>query len=106
MSPQVAGLSQGVKWQLADPTDEVLVGRVQPARQFRVRAALAEGPKRAVDLFGALFTREIGSDLLSFATREALATLNHLQLRGQVVADQDVSGVNWYRLDVRQLLAG
>jgi glyoxylase-like metal-dependent hydrolase (beta-lactamase superfamily II) len=41
-------------------------------------------PKRAIDLFGALFARAIGPDLVGMATGETLAHLNCLMHRGQV----------------------
>ena len=52
----------------------------------RLRRALAE-PKRAIDVFGALFARPIeGSELLGMATGESLAHLNHLVARGEAVS--------------------
>ncbi len=39
-------------------------------------------PKRAVDLFGAIFARRIGDDLLGMATGETIAHLNCLIARG------------------------
>jgi glyoxylase-like metal-dependent hydrolase (beta-lactamase superfamily II) len=53
-------------------------------------------PKRAVDVFGALFARPIGPDLLGMATGEALAHLNCLMHRGVVRRDTDADGVAWY----------
>jgi len=53
-------------------------------------------PKRAVDVFGALFARPIGPDLLGMATGEALAHLNCLMHRGVVRRDTDAEGVAWY----------
>lgn len=50
----------------------------------RVEARLRERPRRAIDLFSALFAREIGPDLLNMATGEALAHLNCLVGRGRV----------------------
>jgi glyoxylase-like metal-dependent hydrolase (beta-lactamase superfamily II) len=66
------------------------------ARLKRVRAELAT-PKRAVDVFGVLFRRRIGLDMLGFATGESLAHLNCLISRGEVGREEDASGVNWYR---------
>ena len=57
---------------------------------------LAE-PKRAVDVFGALFKRAITPPLLGMATGEALAHLNCLIHRGIVVREADRQGVDWYR---------
>lgn len=53
----------------------------------RLLARVGElGACRAVDVFPALFAREIGSDsqLLSMATGESIAHLNHLRARGRV----------------------
>jgi glyoxylase-like metal-dependent hydrolase (beta-lactamase superfamily II) len=62
----------------------------------RLEGKLSE-PKRAVDVFGALFARPIGPDLLGMATGEALAHLNCLIGRGTAVREADADGVNWYR---------
>lgn len=65
----------------------------------RLRRLLAE-PRRAIDVFGALFARSIGPDnvpLLGMATGEALACLNYLVLRGEAGVTQDDNGVAWYR---------
>ncbi|HEX5389589.1 MAG TPA: MBL fold metallo-hydrolase, partial [Burkholderiaceae bacterium] len=66
----------------------------------RLRRSLAESPKRAIDVFGALFARPIGStgDLLGMATGESLAHLNCLLADGEVVVEPDAQGVRWYRL--------
>jgi glyoxylase-like metal-dependent hydrolase (beta-lactamase superfamily II) len=62
----------------------------------RLTERLAE-PKRAVDVFGVLFKRAIGPDLLGMATGEALAHLNCLIHRGVVIREADDDGVGWYR---------
>lgn len=49
----------------------------------RVLNRLQQSPKRAVDLFGALFARKIGADLIGMATGEAIAHTNCLIGRGQ-----------------------
>jgi glyoxylase-like metal-dependent hydrolase (beta-lactamase superfamily II) len=55
----------------------------------RLRHTLSE-PKRAVDVFGTLFAREIaGADLLGMATGESLAHLNYLVHRGEVRREMD-----------------
>ncbi|WP_423358022.1 MBL fold metallo-hydrolase [Pseudomonas citronellolis] len=64
----------------------------------RLQALLGEGPKRAIDLFGALFARRIDQDLLALATGECLANLNYLVQRGRVTASEDAQGVAWYSL--------
>ncbi len=45
-------------------------------------------PKRAVDLFGAMFARKIGSDVIGMATGETIAHLNCLKARGDVVSSR------------------
>ncbi len=62
----------------------------------RVEKRLREQPRRAIDLFGALFAREIGMDLLSMATGEALAHLNCLIARGRVRRVLGADGVALY----------
>jgi glyoxylase-like metal-dependent hydrolase (beta-lactamase superfamily II) len=49
----------------------------------RVEQRLAAGPRRAVDLFGALFPGVVTSKVLGFATGESLAHLNCLIARGR-----------------------
>ena len=58
---------------------------------------LAE-PKRAIDVFGALFKRPITPDNAHMATGEALAHLNCLMHRGRVTRAADADGVAWYSL--------
>ncbi|MFZ4606952.1 MAG: MBL fold metallo-hydrolase [Caulobacter sp.] len=62
----------------------------------RLEKSLAE-PKRAVDVFGALFARPIGPELVGMATGESLAHINCLIERGKAVAEADADGVIWYR---------
>jgi glyoxylase-like metal-dependent hydrolase (beta-lactamase superfamily II) len=62
----------------------------------RLAKKLAE-PRRAVEVFGALFARPIGPELLGMATGEALAHLNCLIGRGLAVRETDADGVAWYR---------
>lgn len=65
----------------------------------RLRRRLQE-PRRAVDVFGALFARPIDESnaaLLGLATGESLACLNHLLARGQALRETDAQGVDWYR---------
>jgi glyoxylase-like metal-dependent hydrolase (beta-lactamase superfamily II) len=66
----------------------------------RLRRSLRE-PRRAVDVFGALFARPIAEadvPLLGMATGESLACLNYLRHRGDVTCSTDGDGVSWYRL--------
>ncbi|HEU0203389.1 MAG TPA: MBL fold metallo-hydrolase [Burkholderiaceae bacterium] len=71
------------------------------ARAFeQLRRALRE-PKRAIDVFGALFGRAIGESnvpLLGMATGESVACLNYLRGRGEASRNIDEHGVAWYRL--------
>jgi len=66
----------------------------------RLRRALHE-PKRAIDVFGALFARPISeadAPLLGMATGESLACLNYLLHRGEVTREIDAGCVARYRL--------
>jgi glyoxylase-like metal-dependent hydrolase (beta-lactamase superfamily II) len=58
---------------------------------------LLREPKRAVDVFGALFARKIGDDMLGMATGESLAHLNCLKRRGLALDETDETGVTWWR---------
>ncbi|HVW68435.1 MAG TPA: MBL fold metallo-hydrolase [Steroidobacteraceae bacterium] len=62
----------------------------------RLVEALAE-PKRAIDVFGLLFRRQVGGDLLPMASGESLAHLNCLIRRGRIVRRTDSAGVAWYQ---------
>lgn len=70
------------------------------ARGFeRLQRSLRE-PRRAVDVFPSLFARQIAQTdmhLLSMATGESLACLNHLIGLGQAERWVDASGVAWYQ---------
>ena len=70
----------------------------------RLRRSLADSPKRAVDVFGALFARPIDSkgDLLGMATGESLAHLNHLVAQGEAVGELGADGVRRFRLVAAQ----
>jgi len=66
----------------------------------RLRRRLQE-PRRAVDVFVALFGRPIDEksvSLLGMATGEALACLAWLVARGEASCEADAQGVAWYRL--------
>jgi glyoxylase-like metal-dependent hydrolase (beta-lactamase superfamily II) len=58
----------------------------------RLENLLAE-PKRAIEVFGALFARPITPDLLGMATGEAIAHLNHLTRAGRAARELDDAGV-------------
>jgi glyoxylase-like metal-dependent hydrolase (beta-lactamase superfamily II) len=74
--------------------DALIAGHEE--RLARVREQLAT-PKRAVDVFGVLFRRRIGADMLIMATGESVAHLNCLIARGEAAREVDTSGVTWYR---------
>jgi glyoxylase-like metal-dependent hydrolase (beta-lactamase superfamily II) len=61
----------------------------------RLEAMLTE-PKRAVDVFAALFSRPVGGGHLGMATGEAIAHLNYLSRTGRAVRERDVHGVWWW----------
>ncbi|HZW59951.1 MAG TPA: MBL fold metallo-hydrolase, partial [Woeseiaceae bacterium] len=54
-------------------------------------------PRRAVDVFPALFRRDIKDSELMMATGESLAHLNWLLARQRLRVAADAAGVNWYR---------
>jgi len=64
----------------------------------RLLRTLAE-PRRAIDVFAALFARSIDGkgELLGMATGESLAHLNHLLARGEAVFEDGADGVRRYR---------
>jgi len=53
-------------------------------------------PKRAVDVFAALFARVISPEVLGMATGETLAHLNYLQGQGKLSRQTDPDGVHWW----------
>jgi len=61
----------------------------------KLHLLLAE-PKRAIDVFPALFKREIVSDVFFMATGESLAHLNCLLGRKMAKVTRDEKGVDWY----------
>ena len=63
----------------------------------RVERRLSQGEKRSVDVFGALFARSIGTDILGMATGEAIAHLNCLIARGKAERTVGDDGVALYR---------
>jgi glyoxylase-like metal-dependent hydrolase (beta-lactamase superfamily II) len=63
---------------------------------LKLRQMLA-APRRAIDVFAALFRRSIGPELLGMATGESLAHLNHLLRRNLATRTADAHGVHWYR---------
>jgi glyoxylase-like metal-dependent hydrolase (beta-lactamase superfamily II) len=61
----------------------------------RLRRQL-ERPRRAIDVFEALFNRRITEATMMMATGESLAHLNYLVGRGEARAQRDADGVVWY----------
>jgi hypothetical protein len=75
------------------------VGKLGEAGAFVLLAQLVSRlnePKRAIDIFGALFARKIGPDLLGMATGEAIAHLNCLVGRGLARRVADEQGITRY----------
>lgn len=62
----------------------------------RVLKRVQQSPRRAVDLFTALFGRAIGPDLIGMATGESIAHLNCLVSRGLVARRTAADGVVFY----------
>ena len=62
----------------------------------RLKQRLQQAPRRAVDVFPAIFGRKIGDDLVSMATGEAIAHLNCLVERGDAVRETRADGITWY----------
>ncbi|MGD9981319.1 MAG: MBL fold metallo-hydrolase [Hyphomonadaceae bacterium] len=62
----------------------------------RVLSRIRQEPRRAIDLFGALFARKIGADLIGMATGEAIAHANCLIGRGLARREVDSEGVIRY----------
>ena len=57
---------------------------------------LCQSPKRAVDVFPALFKGRISDGNLIMATGESVAHLNYLLDQGELTVAADANGVNWY----------
>jgi glyoxylase-like metal-dependent hydrolase (beta-lactamase superfamily II) len=53
-------------------------------------------PRRAVDVFPALFKSKINTGNLIMATGESIANLNYLRNRQRMAVERDSSGVDWY----------
>ena len=58
---------------------------------------LCDTPKRAVDVFPALFKSEITQHSFFPATGESIAHLHCAMARGSLVCEEDADGVAWYR---------
>ena len=66
-------------------------------RRLEAVAGELAAPKRAVDVFSALFRRPVGVEMLGMATGESIAHLNCLIGRGAAQREPDAAGVLWYR---------
>jgi len=80
---------RGVKLRLQELID------LHESNMEKLLALLGE-PRRAVDVFPALFKSRITSGNFGMATGESLAHLNCLMARGQIARTTDVDGVDWY----------
>jgi hypothetical protein len=58
---------------------------------------LCQEPKRAVQVFPALFRTKITAGNYGMATGESLAHLNCLLARGQITRKRDDNGIDWYQ---------
>lgn len=74
--------------------DDLIAGHEESLE--KLRAFIAE-PKRAIDVFPALFKRKIGPEVFFMATGESLAHLNCLRARGLARVTRDEQGVDWYQ---------
>ncbi|MGF1501685.1 MAG: MBL fold metallo-hydrolase [Paracoccaceae bacterium] len=63
----------------------------------RILAALAESPKTAVEIMPALYHRPIGPAEFGLALVEAVAHLNHLVRRGDLIREEDATGALRHR---------
>lgn len=74
--------------------DRLMNGHEEGLRRL---AALLETPRRAVDVFPALFKRQVDEKVLGLATGESLAHLACLVTRGEALSTLDEQGVRWWR---------
>jgi glyoxylase-like metal-dependent hydrolase (beta-lactamase superfamily II) len=59
---------------------------------------ICKEPRRALDVFPALFKSRITDKNLIMATGEAISHLNYLVEEGEMSCARDDAGVNWYRI--------
>ncbi len=59
--------------------------------------ATCSEPRRAVDVFPALFKSEVSKHKLILATGESVAHLNYLINKDRMTVERDENGVDWYR---------
>jgi glyoxylase-like metal-dependent hydrolase (beta-lactamase superfamily II) len=67
----------------------------------RLRELCTE-PRRALDVFPALFKSRISDRNLIMATGEAVSHLNFLMEAGEMTRSTDAEGVHWYRMNSSQ----
>ena len=81
---------RGVKGRLHELIEEHEIG-LEKLHDF------CRAPKRAVDVFPALFKSKITHSNLLMATGEAIAHLNYLLYEGEVSINTDEDGTRWYQ---------
>ena len=79
---------------LHERLDNLIDGHERTLKRLLQR--LGEEPKRVVDLFGAMFARKIGPDLIGMASGETIAHLNCLIGRGLARRQLSAEGVAYY----------
>jgi len=65
---------------------------------LRALRKLCREPRRAVDVFPALFKARIDERNLIMATGEAIAHLHYLMGNGEMSREYGADGVAWYRM--------
>ena len=70
--------------------------RKEHAEKLDALLAGSSRPRRVVDVFGDLFGAAINDSNRIMATGEAIAHLHYLLNTGDMVAEQDASGVRWF----------
>lgn len=81
---------RGIRGRLDELIEEHETG-LQKLRQF------CREPRRAVDVFPALFKSKITDSSLMMATGEAISHLNYLLYEGDISINSDTNGVRWYQ---------
>jgi glyoxylase-like metal-dependent hydrolase (beta-lactamase superfamily II) len=72
--------------------DQLIAGHLEGLDKLEL---LCDEPRRAIDVFNALFRRDINHGNLVMATGEAVAHLNYLVSEQRVTSWRDEIGVNW-----------
>ena len=71
---------------------------------LRKLSRLCREPRRAVDVFPALFKSRIDDRNLIMATGEALSHLHYLVDKGEMTMNTDNDGVNWYQTPTKSAM--